>query len=646
MGWFMVLGPGRVGKLAGLLSCLALAVGPIGCGSDEAGGVLLVIDSAPEAPRPAEVRLTWIDDGDRVLLRDRPVLTRIPAAGERLGTVFIETSRRDSGERRMVATGIADGRVVSHGLGRVMLAPAERIPVAVRLVAGSPVDLDGNLIPDELERRAAPADAAAPERDTAARPDGPPSPPGGAVDGASPDRNGAPIDAAVTRDSAIDAAGPTDRPSADAPGGPLDVRAPDGSAPDVPVAGVDAAIPGDALVVEPAPVFAVGSFTKAAAGGIQVVPHTLGAAPVAILVWTNALLSGDFAADVRFGMGFGVANGTPKDRSASTFGEAGQIAPNSSRRMAARLVSLVGARETIIAEGNLGALGPTSFTIDWIRNGGGAMIFHYLLVGGPGVSAEVLDWTPPVSGRKSVEIGWKPDALIHLWVGAPYTSYGAANTHGHFGLGVMSAAGQWAVDVQSLDGSTPGETFRSHRRDVGINMQNFSTVRRRGRLASLDATGFSVDFIDTTDQYGTFVATLALKGVAVRADAFEKTTAVAPVRQTITPVGFRPEALLFAGVQEVAANPTSPHANLAFGATDGRVRVASAFSDLSGLNPTKPQAVDRAGRVFLTVDNDDLRIDAEADLVGFEPNGFSLDWITNDRTAPQIFYLAFGRPRP
>lgn len=656
----------------GRLLFVALAGCLFGCGGGDLSGVLVVIDTAPEAPRPSEVRLTWIDDEDRLLLQDRPVLSRIPETGERLGTVFVETSPRDKGERRIVVLGVAGGSVVSHGLGRARLVPGTRVSVPVRLVPGVPVDQDGDQIPDELQRPGEGFDAGSSGSEVAS-----PLPLDGGVradvepgrDVGIVDRSGPMIDAAPGRDVSVpldgaadvSADGPggvtldgpadvtpdgsegvlLDGPAVDAPLGPPDVSA-DVDSPDLPTPMIDTAPP----PVDPAPLFAVGSFVELAAAGTQIVPHSLGTTPAAVLVWTNSLTSEDFAADVRFGMGFGVvSNGVVRERSVATFHRAGAANSNSSRRMSRNLISLVGLNETLGATGNLKALGSSSFTVDWSRTGGGSMTVHYLLVGGAGVSAEVLDWTIPITGRRSVGTSFKPDALVHLWSGTSFDGLGTTNSQGHFGLGVMTESGQWALDIESVSSATPSETYRSQRKDVGVNMQTAANVRRRARFVSFEATSFNVEGLEGSDTQATPVITLALKGVEVKADAFDKATAAAPARQAVTSVGFQPGALLLTGVQDVAANTTSPHANFAVGATDGRKRVASAFSDVSGVAP-RGAAVDRAGRAFLKVNEGDRVIDAEADFTSFDPNGFSLNWLTNDGVATQIFYLAFGRPRP
>lgn len=394
-----------------------------------------------------------------------------------------------------------------------------------------------------------------------------------------------------------------------------------------------------------APVFKVGSFRRSAARGRQMVSHGLGVMPAALLVWTAGVPTEGFVSGVRFGMGFAARTSDGfRAGAVSTFHQNDAKPTNNSRRAAAHLVSVVDANETLYLEGDLVAWDATTITLDWTTNRGDATMVHFLAIGGPGVSATVLDWDATQNGRKSVTgLGLRPDTLLHLWAGAALATLGTSAPDGNFGLGVMSSAGQWALDLQSPDGDDENTTMRAQRGDVGVNMQRFDAVRRRARLVSLDADGFTLEQ-STSDAAPTRVLTLALSGVAASAGSLAKTKGEDGTVQTTTGVGFRPGALLLAGVQEEAGIAFSSHSYFGLGVTDGKTQLASAFTDFATASPTVPESLDQPDRAFVKLAADGRLPEAEARLSGFSADGFALEWVANDPFATQIFYLAFGQP--
>ena len=124
---------------------------------------------------------------------------------------------------------------------------------------------------------------------------------------------------------------------------------------------------------------------------------------------------------------------------------------------------------------------------------------------------------------------------------------------------------------------------------------------------------------------------------------FRRSTAA----QAITGVGFSPDALLLASVQDVTQAAPVAHARFGIGAADSTFNQgSSALADQDAVATTSVRGIDKTSRAFVKVNTNTATIDAEAVLNGVDPNGFTLDWTTNDAVATEILYLALGTPKP
>jgi hypothetical protein len=112
--------------------------------------------------------------------------------------------------------------------------------------------------------------------------------------------------------------------------------------------------------------------------------------------------------------------------------------------------------------------------------------------------------------------------------------------------------------------------------------------------------------------------------------------------QAVTGAEFQPTAVLFASAQDITRATPVTHARLGLGAADATTEGGSATADQSGVATTSVQGIDKTTKAFMKVDNNTSTIDAEADLVRFDVDGFTLNWTTNDAVATDILYLAFA----
>ena len=386
-----------------------------------------------------------------------------------------------------------------------------------------------------------------------------------------------------------------------------------------------------------------GSFIKSTAVASQTVAHGLGETPKAVILWTSGgSTDGAFRGGFRFG--FGVSDGvTSKSASAASNDALGTS--NASRRQANKVLTIVAPGEVVLAEADLVSWDATNFTLNWTTNDPSASIIHFVAIGGTDVSSKVLGWTTPTAvGNQSLSgIGFQPDVVLHAHSGGISTALPVSGPHAGFGIGVMNSVGeQWANQAVAFDAQGTSATERVQQTTASIySMDGSLGTFYRASYVSMDAGGFTVNF--TTVQAAAYpVFSLALKGLKSKIGSFPKSTAAQPAAQSVTGTGFQPSAVLLSSFQTTTqANPVT-HARFGLGASDGTSEGASAFQDTNNLGTTSVDAIDKTGKAFVKVNNNTPAIEAEADLAGFDSNGFTLNWTANDAVATEILYLALA----
>ncbi|MGH9144342.1 MAG: C25 family cysteine peptidase [Vicinamibacterales bacterium] len=343
---------------------------------------------------------------------------------------------------------------------------------------------------------------------------------------------------------------------------------------------------------------------------------------------------------------FGFSDGTT-DGSGSSASQNGVSTSAVARRMANKVLTVVKWDQTLLAEADLSTWTTTSFTLNWTTNDTLPYVIHYLLIAGSDVSAKVVRWQMPTStGQVSVTgVGFQPTAVIHLHTGSGYTATPPANAaNSGFGLGVMDFGGtQWATEMFAANAGASGDTQRAQATDAAIyTIDNGLGVTKKASFVSMDADGFTTDFTTVNNTNAGQIYSLAVLGVNVKAGSFIKTTAAAPVSQSITGTGFAPAAVFFHSFQDVPQASPVTNSRMGYGASDGVTQGSSAFADLDTADPTNFQAVDKTTKAFMKVNNSTATIDAEADLTSLDPDGFTINWTTNDAAATEVLYMGLA----
>jgi hypothetical protein len=213
----------------------------------------------------------------------------------------------------------------------------------------------------------------------------------------------------------------------------------------------------------------------------------------------------------------------------------------------------------------------------------------------------------------------------------------------HMAIGAIDrAGGQWGGDWSSGDAYSPTVASRTFKSDSTIYWYDpTGTVLWRGLFSSMDASGFSLNF--TKSVGAIHMSSFALAGVRAQASCFAKTTGAAPSLQSVTGVGFRPGVVLFVSMQDVAmAAAGQTHLRFGLGASDGTTQGSSAIYETNAVTTSSAGAIDKTDKAFVKMNNATRVIDAEAILKTLDPDGFTLQFTTDDAVATQICYLALG----
>lgn len=399
----------------------------------------------------------------------------------------------------------------------------------------------------------------------------------------------------------------------------------------------------------------VGSFTKATATGNQDITLPTGcpdltaaaAGSWAIIFWQagSNLASGSWNSVIRSGLGF-VANGggTISEFAVGTFSEDAVATANTSRRMAAKCITLPNAAGSGV-DWEAGFVSfPTSTTmrINWSTNVGNTDVICFTVLTGL-TGAKVLSWTrPTATGNAAVTgAGFSPDLVLHA---------GAANAspqslvNNLFALGAMNKHGQqWSNSILSADAVNPSNTSRWQQTDAAFcDVVTNEGADQQTHFTSMDADGFTMNW-STANGTIAQVASLCLGGVSSKLGAFVKNQSAAAATQVVgSRHGFTVRGAMFS---DINAAPTGAPATAGYwelGMTDGTNSRAARLFDNDNVTPTKAKSIwisDGIGVVDW--DNTPTTL-AKMAWTSATTADFTVNYPTNNSVVPEILYLLLG----
>lgn len=387
--------------------------------------------------------------------------------------------------------------------------------------------------------------------------------------------------------------------------------------------------------------FEVGTFTKsvAAPGSTQVVPHGLGAAPKALLVWSSAVTNSAVAPDATLVWGMTDTSSAACLSVRST----GNSTPTQSHRLwAAHLLSFISPSGAVTAQADYVAGDATSFTLQWPQNDATPALVHYLAVSGPEVGAHLSVWQMYTDGGSQTPsgFGFSPSVVFNLLGGTTDTDMSLSD-NGKLFLGVADdGQQQWTAGFATANAVAASSAGSVALVDACLAIGNDnSSPYLKGRCGAMQPDGMSVSFPDPAATPAQ-VATLGLGGVRARAGWVNKTTAPAPTTQSHSGLGFAPQAMLLAGMQGLATGSRVADARLVVGGVDSSHMAVAALYEVSGAQPSSAWRVAKPDLAYAWVDGTGTMV-ASA-MAGLGPDGFTLSWEANNGSAADLLYVALA----
>lgn len=386
-------------------------------------------------------------------------------------------------------------------------------------------------------------------------------------------------------------------------------------------------------------VFQLLSITSPTATGSQTYSHSLGVVPKAVIALSTWLGSVDVI-NTHAAIMVGVSDGT-NQFSASFVSADSAVTSNTSRVVSDSLIHQVDFNEGTLFRANLTAWDATSFTLNWTATTNGRRI-ELLLIGGSDVQAKALTFNSPIAtGRQSITgVGFTPDLALFLGAGPFSNALGTPQVHGAVGLGVAErfTPAQWAVEVWSLDNTATADTQRIQDNTASLIAVTTSLgLFYRAVLQSWDADGVTLNWT-TVQPVAYRQVALFLKGLGAKAGTFTARTGSGS--QSVTGVGFTPEALLTASIWGGTTNGSGQsNTRLSVGLATGPMSEASVNAYDQNVADSMVSKTYRSTTRLLVEHT--TSVERTFDLTSFDADGFSGSWSATG-TGDQIGYLALA----
>lgn len=290
-------------------------------------------------------------------------------------------------------------------------------------------------------------------------------------------------------------------------------------------------------------------------------------------------------------------------------------------------------------QAHVSAFGDNQFTLVWDVDPAAAHLITFLVIGGTGVQAGVIDFLSPVSDGNVALTGlsFKPTALLslnHASAAGKLSSVGSA-------IGFSDGTNDQCLWVGADDNVGTSDTNRQQETEFIRVQSALLALRGIATVVSLDADGFTLAWTDTAS--GTRqCSVLALAGLRSEVGTELQKNDGTGTKQT--PTNIPPDVMLFNSWGNIAAAGTQTHAvmNLGVASTAAEFAATSTSEDAQVTTVTK-SAVDTAAIDMRTEDGTQFAV-ATLDSVGTA--SFTLDWTTADANAREFSWMAFAPLAP
>lgn len=385
-----------------------------------------------------------------------------------------------------------------------------------------------------------------------------------------------------------------------------------------------------------------GSFALNATTGNQSITG-LGFQPKAIIFFGNNLTSDTNAANATFLLGFATS---PTSRATQGIVGFNGSTPNTDASKGisgTKCLSMNNSSDTVILDADLVSMDADGFTINITTTNGTAYILNYLALGGTDLTnATVLGFDTKTSAGNQAYTGagFQPDALFLMSSSASTTP--ASSNSGLLGIGFGTGATARAANSIRIGAAVVLQiNEKTQLTNKILNETSGGATFLSADLVSLDADGFTLNYT-TASATARKSWALCLKGGKYKVGSFNQATSTG--NQATTGVGFQPTGLLLTSQNAATSASIISDNKLSVGAaTSSSARFALWEGDQNGVIPQVSHSdLSRTAVMRMMSHGATPTLDAAADFVSLDSDGFTLNWGTADATAREILYLAFG----
>jgi len=376
----------------------------------------------------------------------------------------------------------------------------------------------------------------------------------------------------------------------------------------------------------------------------------VGFQPKAILFFSGALAADGYAA----GMGPGIGAYAQSEQasigartwSISSTDNVSTTATASIQNAAVICVPNPATTTTDLLNATMTSLNADGFTLNWVTVQATARNVHYLALGGTDLTDAFLGrfTNATATGNQAYTgTGFQPDAIIFFHAfGAAGASHSASASQWGIGVAVSStqrwAFGSNARNAQTMTGNQ--DAMHLQRADSCIvRLDTLSALFYRADFVSMDANGFTLNWLNTNTGGTETFYYLALKGGQYAAGANNKPTGAATANQDVS-LPFVPTGLFLGSSGLATSTSIIADQEYSLGASDFTRESALWFEYRDVLLPTEANT-STVGTKALRLATGATTTNAECDS-SINGSGFRLAWTTNNAVAAEICYLAMG----
>lgn len=313
------------------------------------------------------------------------------------------------------------------------------------------------------------------------------------------------------------------------------------------------------------------------------------------------------------------------------------------------LKTTVAGAATAATTATLTSMDVSGFTLNFTARAANE-ITSYLALGGDLITDAVAGTLQlnTVTGNQSVTtLSFQPD-IVFFFTSLISSGTGTANNQSAYCIGAAtSSSDRWYATFSAQNAQAAANTHRGFSNTKCLAVQNVTTnsLSAEADFVSMDSNGFTINITTSATSYQ--VGYLAIRGGNWKAGTFQQPNNTTG-NYSVSGLGFKPSGALFASTG-MTATGVDENALFTMGAaTSSSERQSYWVGDLDASLDMVAKSHYKTDKViqFRTPVSTGSTLNAEADYVSNDSDGFTINWTTCDTNQRYIGYVAFGESLP